>query len=220
MTECNGNNKNSSVYLNSRLFFIIVEILIFFICGFMLFVAINGYIYMYIPHNCFVGLGIGIALSYVVKKNRCTNKKLLFMLTLLCLFFVYLFFNLAIYILPALLSSFPSKVGFLNFVSFLWYRALDNPLDFHLPGDSSIPSMDFIMYKFTDGILWFYNTITLSKIDSWNLARIINIQVWIIEFFISFFCAWQYIVFTCPWLFPKSFLNRFLPKRPQNRHHL
>jgi len=57
------------------------------------------------------------------------------------------------------------------------------------------------MFKYTDPVLWFcYYNLTLEKVHPVHIAAIINFQIWIIQFFVTYLCAWIIITRRCPWL--------------------
>jgi hypothetical protein len=67
----------------------------------------------------------------------------------------------------------------------------------------------------------FYNIITLNKLDTPELKIIITGQVWLLEYIITVFCAWKFVVLTCPWLSSKTDKEKiskdFIPAIPYDK---
>jgi hypothetical protein len=175
----------------------------------------------HILYSCLIGLGIGAFISLGAKENNFTDKKVVYILIILCPLLAYLFFVLAIYI-----SDLPycdiRQFNFREFVFELWRSTPNQPLRFQLPGIANTASGE--MYKYTYYILKVYRILTLGKVDTRDLACIINIQAWFIQYIITAYCAWRYTIFSCPWLSPSNFseMNRkgwfiFFIKKLQRR---
>jgi hypothetical protein len=203
----------------SPYFAIILGLLASLICGYILFIT-TRIIYEYIYHNyffclliganCFTGLLIGTAISYGINKNKYSNKKVLFILVLLCSFLTYLICNIALYY--DFCIDVTDVIGFSGFIHFLKNTVLTKPLEMQ----------QWCISGYSARILQFYDFITLGKLYINTLVRIINIQVWIIELIITIYCAWLFIIITCPWLLPqrissigKRFYTLFIKERKQ-----
>jgi len=144
-----------------------------------------------------VGLGIGISISIGVWKSRYTNRKTLLGLAILFIFFIYLFYSIAGFI-----NDTPRNQEILslpNFLMYLSYSVYDNPLKFeYCSGIRDEDPINRKMYEYTNKIRRIFYIITFGKINPYyDLPKIINFQIWIIEFIVTFFIAWLIISFTC-----------------------
>lgn len=250
MKACNENNKD---YVSSNnlpesefkkyshpFFVIIMGVLGPLMCGFILFITYSFIRYSFVGgimcrncfldlawhilYSCLIGLGIGAFISLGAKENNFTGKKVVYILIILCPLLAYLFFVLAIYYIYDMHYG-DREFNFRGFIFGLYNSALDKPLRFQLPRNAYIATdMDYKMYEYTYYILKVYRILTLGKVDTWDLACIINIQAWFIQYIITVYCAWRYTIFSCPWLSPSnsSEMNRkgwvtFFIKKLQRR---
>lgn len=206
MIEIDENNKNRYFVQNNRTtdksirdysyllfiyYYTILTIKMLFLAslsGVIFFIA-TICIYLPIFYNCLLGFMIGGAVSYEINKGKyTTSKKVIFFLIILCLFFSYLVFYFSEY-----LSKFSVEISISGFLHFLWIRAGYNPfyLGFYL-GPPSVSSR--ILTVIVSLIRLVISEDILPKLN----IRLINISVWIIEFFLSLICALCYIGYFCP----------------------
>jgi len=181
------------------LFSLITYLILNTYCNFIDREVASNCIYLYILYNCFLSLSISEVSSYKIKPTIYPSKKVLFILTLLYTFLAYFIFTYVIYI------SYSGHVNFFKFIQYLQLRLIEEPI-------SSLinPVCDSSFTRtFKIKILSFFYAITFNRLSYENLSMIINIQIWIIEFLITVYCAWKYVIIACPWLLPSySFRKR------------
>jgi hypothetical protein len=151
---------------------------------------------------------------YKAKQKKCTNKKTIFIWILLCSFLIYSGFLVITYIIA------PIEIVLSGFWSFLLHNNLEvSPVSrlygtnfYHtgriLDGTESHGGVDIsilaIPLVFT---IWFFKLILHGNIEINNetIRTIINIYLCIVQYLITVFCAWSYIIYTCPSLSPGSY---------------
>ena len=206
MTENIEDNKDSckasNIKKSSPLLSVTFGVLTSLFCGFILatILAKDRALFVHFLCNCLVGLCIGIAVSYGVKKNRYNNRKVLFLLIVLCALLTYLVFNIALYnIAHGYYKSY--KISFVLYVLIL---PIKSPLDYYYPlslCSEKLSGIKLILFTFA-------NTLTGGMFTEDSVARIINMTLWVIQLLMTVYCAGMYITYTCPWLSSISYSIR------------
>ncbi|MEQ8192630.1 MAG: hypothetical protein ABRQ39_31990 [Candidatus Eremiobacterota bacterium] len=183
---------------------IIPGILVSIPCGFILSITITDTMMYHNPYhnlyplifpfcNILFSLILGIAISYGIKRKKYGNKRNIFILIVFCSFLIYFFISIIfMYILfktgyaggglLALLKSNVHMFRFNEYVEFFLWVLRIWPL------------------RYFEG-LWLYTGIMARSELQWELlAAMVNILLWFIQFFITIFFTWKYIIYTCPWL--------------------
>ena len=165
----------------------------------MILFFIPGLIYIF--YNCILAFGIRRTIYYRMKDSRYISKKNIILLIFLASFIAYLLFSISLYAVNITFEPGGGKPGVFDFLRYTGYFATYRPFTLYADHlcmcEEDRTENDRFIRKFLVSI---YNNITFGKISEDNIIILINLQAWIVGFFITFFCAWKFIVFTCPWL--------------------
>ena len=163
---------------------------------------------VYILYNCLLAFGIRRLISYRIEKNVSISKKFIIQLICLSLLTAYVFFTFYPYVNNMIFRFDKGKTGFGDFLFCICSSAAQQP--FSLYGDAFCMCEEdrTVTFRFFVSLLIsIYENVTFGKIPREIIIILINLQAWIFEFLIAFFCAWQFIIFTCPWLSVEGLLS-------------
>jgi len=193
---------------------IILGVLVSIPCGFILSITITDTMMYHNPYhnpyhnlyplifpfcNILFSLILGIAISYGIKRKKYGNKKNIFILIVFCSFLIYFFFCIiSMYIL--------FKTGYAG-SSLL--ASLKHPptLRFDEIAHIKFDYVEFFLWVLRIWPLKYFERlrqlidITAKSELQWDLlTAMVNILLWFIQFFITIFCTWKFIIYICPWL--------------------
>lgn len=197
---------------------IILGVLASILCGFILVNAFRLYSYLisysryyfvhymdyymillYIFCNIFLGLILAIAISYGIKRHKYKNKKNLFILIVFCSFLIYFVFSMIfmyIFFRTGYINyEYPDRNGDRNISlkGFLSSTLYEWPfLHYQAPG-TSIMDLCIMPLVVHAPEKWQESVFYISPVA-------VNIVLLFIQFLITIFCTWTYIIYTCPWL--------------------
>jgi len=158
---------------------------------------------LYIILFSFFSLIIIKFISYILKQKAYPDKNKIFVWILLFSLIIHSGLSFVFYILTPSdtinpdMKIYPDGIKISNYWEFLSFRFYNNryclvgyPVTRHVYEDLPI-------YKIYDEIERIYEIITFHKISSDNLNLVIGIQVWLIEYFITVFSAWRFVLYAC-----------------------
>jgi len=151
----------------------------------------------------FFGLISGIAISYGIKRHKYKNKKNLFILIVFCSFLIYFVFSMIFM--------------YIFFITgYIEYPCLTHEVQHNK--NYNINLKDFLMETLFFWPLFAYWGSIMERIilritglfkcapADWQefafcvTPVVVNTVFLFIQFFITIFCTWKYILYTCPWL--------------------
>ena len=155
------------------------------------------YILIYVFYLCFVSPFF----IYFLSRKGKINMENIFSFILVSSFLIYIFFTFFLYIIFYInVPDYKKEFGFFPLVRYVNESLIDKPLT--LADETRCmceEGKDKNNIAVTTYLVDFYNKVTLGILG--DSLVLINIQLWVLGFFLTVFCAWLFILLANPQLF-------------------